>query len=263
MKNAKSSRERSEYSVQAVTNSIRVMEALGNAEHEQSITELCEKLDLTKSNAIKLLVTLEKFGYVDNNKYTGNFRLGVKTFQISQAYINKLSLPEIAMPILKSLRAAVNESVYISVMSKENVVYLRVVETDAPVRVIPRIGNAGPAYATATGKVQLAFMESRDVEILYKEPFHRYTPNTINSMDALLNELETIRKQGYALDLQEFEEGVCCVAVPVKNFMGIVIAGMSISAPIERMSEQRVIRTLLPQLIDSAHKLSTKFGYSG
>lgn len=263
MRNTKSARERSEYSVQAVTNSIRVLEVLGDAEHEQSIPELCDKLNLTKSNVNKLLVTLEKFGYVDNNKYTGNFRLGVKTFQISQAYINKLSLPEIAMPILKSLKDAVNESVYISVMSKENVVYLSVVETDAPVRVMPRIGNVGPAYATATGKVQLAFMDDRDVESLYKEPFFLYTEHTLKSIDGLMKELEVIRKQGYAFDNEEYEAGVCCVATPVKNFMGHVIAGMSISAPVERMSDARVQSTLLPQLMDSAHKLSTKFGYRG
>lgn len=263
MRQSKAARERSEYSVQAVTNAIRVLETLGDAEHEQSIPELCSKLDLTKSNVNKLLVTLEHFGYVDSNRYTGNFRLGVKTFQISQAYINKLSLPEIALPIQRSLRDIVNESVYVSVLRKENVVYLSVVETDAPVRVMPRIGNVGPAYATATGKVQLAHMEDRNIEFFYREPFKMYTKNTISTADALMKELDKIKQQGFALDNEEYEEGVRCVAAPVKNFMGNVIAGISISTPVERMSDDRVRKELLPNLLDAAHKLSIKFGYRG
>ncbi|MDR2884531.1 MAG: IclR family transcriptional regulator [Deferribacteraceae bacterium] len=261
MKATKNARERSEYSVQAVTNSIRMLEVLGDAEHEQSVPELCSKLKLTKSNINKLLLTLKKFGYVDFNKYTNNFRLGVKTFQISQAYINKLSLTEIAMPVLKSLRDSVDESIYVSVISDKNVVYLCVAETNAAVRVRPRIGNIGPAYATATGKVQLAFMEDRDITSFYKDPLHAYTPRTIKSLTALTKELDTIQKQGYAIDNEEYEEGVTCIAAPIKNFMGQVIAGMSISAPTERMKSEHIKKTLLPQLLEAADMLSIKFGY--
>jgi DNA-binding IclR family transcriptional regulator len=263
MRSTKNSRERSEYSVQAVTNSIHILEALGDAEHEQSIPELCEKLNLTKSNIKKLLITLSKFGYVDDNKYTGNYRLGVKTFQISQAYINKLNLSEVSAPVLRSLKEAVNESVYVSVLSGTNVVYLRVVETDASVRVRPRIGNIGPAYATATGKVQLAFIDNSDLSAIYAEPLQKYTGRTISSLEALSSELEQIRKQGYATDSEEYEEGVSCIAAPIRNFMGQVIAGMSISAPTERMAADRVKRVLLPQILDAANRLSAKFGYRG
>jgi DNA-binding IclR family transcriptional regulator len=261
MNTTKGMRERSEYSVQAVSNAIRVLEALGDAEHEQSILELCNKLDLTKSNASKLLATLEQFGYVDANRYTTNFRLGVKTFQISQAYINKLSLQEIALPIQRSLRDAVNESVYISVLRGENVVYLSVVETNAPVRVMPRIGNVSHAYATAAGKVQLAFMDEREADTLFDGVFTQYTKNTLKSSAELATQLEEVRQKGYALDDEEYEMGVRCIAAPVKNFMGNVIAGMSISAPVERMSDERIQKELLPQLAEAADKLSVKFGY--
>jgi DNA-binding IclR family transcriptional regulator len=262
MNNSNGMRERSEYSVQAVTNAIRVLEALGDAEHEQSLPELCAKLSLTKSNANKLLSTLERFGYVDANAYTANLRLGVKTFQIAQAYINKLNLSEIALPLQRSLRDEVNESVYISVLRRANVVYLSVVETDAPVRVMPRIGNVGPAYATATGKVQLAFMDEKEVENLYEgAKFTQYTDKTVKSITELLQDLEQIRKCGYALDNEEYELGVRCVATPVRNFMGNVIAGMSISAPIERMGDEIVQSELLPQLTSAAYTLSTKFGF--
>ena len=85
-------RDKSEYAVQAVNNAIDILEYLGDADGELSISEVGAKLSLTRSNVNKLLATLEAFGYVEFNRYTGNFRLGVKTFQISQAYINKLNL---------------------------------------------------------------------------------------------------------------------------------------------------------------------------
>ncbi len=261
MKTSKVKRERNEYAVQSVTNAISILEMLGESEHEQSMGEIYTKLKLTKSNVNKLLATLERLGYVENNQYTGNFRLGVKTFQISQTYINKLSLPEISLPLMKDLRDHVKESVYISILHKENVVYMSVVETDLPVRVLPRMGNVGPAYATATGKVQLAALEDREIEAYYPGEFVKYTPRTISSMNRLLEEMNKVRRDGYAVDDEEYEQGVRCVAAPVKNFMGNVIAGITISAPVERMGNTRIEKELLPRLLETADKLSIKFGY--
>ncbi|MDR2105117.1 MAG: helix-turn-helix domain-containing protein, partial [Deferribacteraceae bacterium] len=170
-------RRRADYSVQQVVNAVALLEALGDTEHEAGIDELSSKLSLSKNSVIKLLNSLESYGYVTCNHYTGNFRLGVRTFQIAQSYINKLSLTEMAQSVQKELRDAVNESVYISVLRKDSVVYLSVVESAAPIRVLPRIGNTGLAYATATGKAQLAFMDEHEVETLYTEPFQRYTKN--------------------------------------------------------------------------------------
>jgi DNA-binding IclR family transcriptional regulator len=261
VRETKTRRRRSDYSVQQVVNAIALLEVLGDTEHEASVDELSYKLSLSKNSVIKLLASLEAYGYVNYNRFTGNFRLGVRTFQIAQSYISKLSLTEMAQSVQKELRDAVNESVYISVLRKDAVVYLSVVESDAPVRVMPRIGNTGLAYATATGKAQLAFMEEQDVELLYSEPLKQYTENTISGIAKLIQELRKVKQLGYAIDNEEYEYGVCCVAVPVKNFMGSVIAGLSISAPKDRMSESRIEEALLPQLISGAARLSTKFGF--
>jgi DNA-binding IclR family transcriptional regulator len=244
-----------------VANAISILELLGDTEHEASVDEIAGKLSISRNSVIKLLASLEAYGYVGCNRYTGNFRLGVRTFQIAQSYINKLSLTEMAQSVQKELRDAVNESVYISVLRKERVVYLSVVESDAPVRVLPRIGNTGLAYATATGKAQLAFMEEQELDLLYPEPFELYTKNTIPDINQLHQELARVRLLGYAVDNEEYEKDVCCVAVPVKNFMGTVIAGLSISAHKDRMSEPRIKKILLPNLLSSAAKLSTKFGF--
>ncbi len=256
-------REKSEYAVQAVSNAIDILELLGDYEHELSISEIVAKLSLTKSNVNKLLANLERFGYVEHNRYTGNFRLGVKTFQISQAYINKLNLIEISVQAMQELKNLLNESVYIGVIRQDNVVYLDVIETDEAVRVRPRIGNVGPAYATAMGKAQLSLMDEKEVEALYEgKKFEPFTKHTVKSVSELKKQLSDAREKGYALDIEEYEEGVCCIGSPILDFMGNVIAGISVSAPRERMSDERIIEAVAPALKETAKKLSVKFGYS-
>jgi len=253
-------REKSEYAVQAVNNAIDILDLLGDTEGELSMSEIGAKLSLTRSNVNKLLATLEGFGYVEYNRYTGNFRLGVKTFQISQAYINKLNLIEISVQILTMVREKLNESVYISVLRDGNVVYLNMVETDHAVRVLPRIGNVGPAYATATGKAQLAYKSNEEIERLYKEGLTKVTDNTIADVDELEEELEKVKKQGYAIDDEEYEMDVRCVGAPIFDFMNNVIAGISVSAPLERLSEERIEKEVIPVIVEAAEKLSGKFG---
>lgn len=260
---ATAKREKSEYAVQAVRNAITIMELLGDYEHELSIGEIAVKLTLTKSNVNKLLANLERFGYVERNRYTGNFRLGVKTFQISQAYINKLDLIEVSLQAMQDLKNLLNESVYVGVIRQDSVVYLDVIETDEPVRIRPRIGNVGPAYATAMGKAQLSLMDEKEVEALYESrEFKPFTRHTVKSLDELKIQLAEARERGYALDMEEYEEGVCCISSPVLNFMGNVIAGISVSAPKERMNDRRIAEVAVPAVKETARKLSVQFGYS-
>lgn len=255
-------REKSEYAVQAVSNAIDILELLGDCDHELSMSEIVSTLELTKSNVNKLLANLEKFGYVEHNKYTGNFRLGVKTFQISQAYISKLNLIDISNQVLIDLKNKLNESTYIGVLRHSNVVYLNVIETDEPVRVMPRIGNVGPAYATAIGKAQLSTFEDKDIMSLYENKvFRKLTDKTVGNIDELLEDINKIRERTYALDLEEYEEDVHCVAVPILDFMGKVIAGISVSGPKVRMSMERIEKEIAPMLIEYAAILSGKFGY--
>ena len=145
-----------------------------------------------------------------------------------------------------------------------NVVYLNVLETDEPVRVMPRIGNVGPAYATAIGKAQLSVFQDKEIISLYENKvFRKLTDKTISNINELLKDIEIVRQRGYALDLEEYEEDVHCVAAPVLDFMGKVIAGISVSGPKVRMSMERIEKEIAPLLIESAHILSSKFGYTG
>lgn len=263
VKKVKIKREKSDYTVQAVSNAIDILELLGDYDHELSVSEIVSQLSLTKSNVQKLLSNLESYGYVEHNRYTGNYRLGVKIFQISQAYINKLNLIEVSHHYMNLLKNQLNESVYIGVLRQKRIVYLEVVETDASVRVRPRIGNIGPAYATAMGKAHLLAMSDKEIEDFFENrSFESYTKNTIKSLDDLKNHIKSIKSLGYAIDDEEYENGVCCIAAPIYDFLGNVIAAISITAPKERVDDNRLQKEIIPAILDVSKELSSKFGYS-
>ncbi|GAB7140528.1 IclR family transcriptional regulator [Deferribacterales bacterium RsTz2092] len=254
-------REKSNYSVQSVANATRILEYLGTSAHEQSVADICNELYLTRSNVNKLLVTLGKFGYIDKNHNTGNYHLGIKTFQLSQTYISNVNIKDASFPLLRELSANIGETACTAVLHRKNIVYVSEAETMAAVRVYSHIGKVVPAYATASGKVQLAWLDGTEIETVFHAPFRALTNTTLRGLPELTEELGRVRQLGYAIDNEELEYGVRCLAVPVRNFIGDVIAAVSINAPVERMSDERIKDELLPQILDTAHQLSAKFGY--
>ncbi len=254
-------REKAEYAVQSVNNAIDILELLSNADGELSVSDIGLKLGLTKNNTSKILSTLEIFGYVECNRYTGSYRLGVKTFQISQAYLLNMNLFEVSKNYLEAIRNRLNETSYVSVFNDGNIVYLNSIETRQAVRVRLRVGLIRPAYASASGKVHLANMELEHIKAIYENKMQKFTENTINSMDALIKELESIKKMGYAVDNEEFEREVISVAAPVHNFMGQVIGALSTSIPSIRCDKDRIEKEIAPAILEYASDLSKKYGY--
>ena len=251
-----------EYTIQSVDNAIGILELLGSMEHEQSIQEIASALELTKSNANNLLATLHQLGYVETNPHTGNFRLGVRTFQISQRYINKLSIQEAGRTIIRDLRDRLNESVYLNVDRGQNTVCIDMAPTASAVHVDYSMGFVAPSYVSSCGKILLAYLDEETVRGYFPEKLQKYTKNTVGSMDSLIASLEEVKKQGYCISKEEYWDGVTSVAVPVRNFMNSVIASMSVSVPVYRVDDERIRQEIVPELLSSAHKLSVKYGYA-
>jgi DNA-binding IclR family transcriptional regulator len=148
-------------------------------------------------------------------------------------------------------------------MSEGNVTYLGVSETSLPVRVASRVGKDVPAYTTAVGKIHLAYASDEELTRIYPEnKLKRYTPNTIATIAELKKHLKDVATQEYAIDSEEFEIGVKCVAVPIKDYLAMSpVAAISISAPISRMSEERIQNEILPVLQKYAREISKRLGY--
>ena len=257
-------KEKSEYMIQAVSHALDLMEKFSEETPELGITELSKKLKLHKNNVFRLLATLETRGYVEQNRITGNYRLGLNTLELRKNFIRQMDLLPQARPILLELAHECNETSYLAVMKEFRSIYLDVVETPQVVRIISRIGSRLPAHCTAAGKVQLAYLPGKELESFFESrELTRFTPNTITDPLELRRHLGEIAKQGFAIDDEELEAGVRGVAAPIRSYEDRVTGALIISGPAMRFSDERIKRELAPLVVKAAREISTKLGYSG
>lgn len=255
-------RERSRYVVQSVNHALDILESLAGPDDELGVTELAKRHGLHRNNVLRLLGTLDARSYVEKNRLTGNYRLGLKIFELGQRFVTHLKFVQEARPVLEKIVAACNESAYLAVLQNGDVIYLDGVETTQAVRVAPRIGWRVKAYCTAVGKAQLAHKKPEEFNEIYADAtLDFFTDKTITDLGTLKAHLDRVAEQGYAIDREEFEEGVRCVGVPIRDYTQQVVAGICISGPSSRMSDERIESDLIDMMREAGVELSHRLGY--
>jgi IclR family transcriptional regulator, KDG regulon repressor len=255
-------KDKAEYIIQAVSHALDLLEQFHGDVDELGVTELSKRLKLHKNNVFRLLATLESRGYIEQNRATENYRLGLKSLELGQTFIKQMGLLRQAKPILEKLVTECNETSYVAIFKEGYIVYLDVVETDLTVRVVSRVGSRLPAYCTAAGKIHLAFMSDEEIEaVLPPGELKQYSANTLTDRDALKRELRQIAEQGYAIDNEELDAGVRCVAVPIRDYTRRIVGAVSISGPSMRLNDDRIQKELVPLILQSGEELSTRLGY--
>ena len=255
-------KDKAEYIIQAVSHALDLLEQFHGDVDELGVTELSKRLKLHKNNVFRLLATLESRGYIEQNRATENYRLGLKSLELGQTFIKQMGLLRQAKPILEKLVTECNETSYVAIFKEGYIVYLDVVETDLTVRVVSRVGSRLPAYCTAAGKIHLAFMSDEEIEaVLPPGELKQYSANTLTDRDALKRELRQIAEQGYAIDNEELDSGVRCVAVPIRDYTRRIVGAVSISGPSMRLNDERIQKELVPLILQSGEELSTRLGY--
>ncbi|BCG45913.1 Transcriptional regulator, IclR family [Citrifermentans bremense] len=255
-------KEKSEYIIQAVSHALDLLEQFHDEVDELGVTELSKRLKLHKNNVFRLLATLESRNYIEQNKVTENYRLGLKTLELGQTFIKQMGLLRQSRPVLEALVKECNETTYVAILKEFHIVYLDVVETDLTVRVVPRVGARLPAYCTAAGKVQIAYMTDEELEnYLPTKEMKRYTPKTVTDREELKKHLKVIAEQGYAIDDEEMDVGVKCVGAPIRDYTRRIIGAVSISGPSMRFTDERLEKELIPLVIRSGEEISQKLGY--
>jgi len=256
-------KEKSEYIIQAVDHALDLLEQFHDEVDELGVTELSKRLKLHKNNVFRLLATLESRGYIEQNKVTENYRLGLKTLQLGQTFIRQMGLLRQARPVLEGLVEQCNETSYVAILKDLHIVYLDVVETSMTVRVVPRVGARLPAYCTAAGKVQLAFMTDEELDNYFpSRELKGYTPNTITDRDALKKHLQLVAERGYAIDNEELDLGVRCVSAPIRDYTRRIVGAVSVSGPSMRFSDERLEKELIPLVVKAGEEISTKLGFN-
>src|SRR2546426_7274813 len=256
-------REKSNYVIQSVSHSLDVLEQFFGEADELGVTELSKRLKLHKNNVFRLLATLESRGYIEQNRATENYRLGIRCLQLGQSYVQHMGLLRQAHPIMADLVRQVRETTYLAVLRRTAVVPVEVIEADRPVRIVSQLGEALPLHCTAAGKAYLAFESEDEVRALLPDALPRLTERTIVDRQALLQQLRTVAASGYAVDLGEHLEDVRAVAAPVRDYARAVVGVLAVVAPASRLTPERIEKEVAPLVLKAGRELSSRLGFDG
>ena len=249
------------YPIKVLDKSLSVLELLLQKDSAMNMTELSEKLELYPSTIHRILDTLRHWGYVEQDSHTQKYQLGLKALELGMAKLHQMDLVREATPYLKELVNQCNETVHLGVLEEGEVLYLAKEESSQTIRMCSYVGKRAPLHCTALGKVLLACLpEGGRKKMLSKKVFPRLTENTITDKRELEKELGKVREQGFALDREENEKDVRCVAAPIRNYQGEVIAAVSISSPSFRI-DKNVQNNLKEALIQTSREISMRLGY--
>lgn len=255
-------RQKSDYTIQAVAHALDLLEQFQGDDDELGVTELSRRLGLHKNNVFRLLATLEARGYIEQNGESGNYRLGLKVLELGQTFIRQAGMLRQSDVLLHELVGKVNETAYVAVVRDGMAVYLNGVEPNRTVRVVSRVGHRLPIFATAVGKSHAAFWSDEEIRsALSQYPPRSYTTKTITESDKIMEKLKETADQGWALDDEEYEMGVRCVAAPVYDYTRRVRGSVSVSGPSSRMTPERIHDEIVPAILEAALQLSHQLGY--
>ena len=238
-----------------------ILEIIGDGRAPLGLSEIVRKTGYAKTTVHRVLLTLVRRGFVRKEYQTGRYQLTLKLFEIGSTAVSQLGIKDVAKPHLEAVRNLSGETAHLAIMDDHGVFYIDKIESTQSIRMYSYIGSRAPIHCTAVGKVLLAYQSDERIENFLAPGLKAYTHNTIVSKDKLLEELRKIRKQGYALDNEELEIGLFCIASPLRNHLKEVIAAVSISGPKVRLGKGRT-RELIQVMVKTGNEISAALGYS-
>jgi len=250
-----------EKSVQTLERSLDVLEVLADTEEPLGVTEIGNRIGLHKSTVHRILQTLCLRGYVEKEKNSERYQLGIKVVELGIRFFNNLEIRNVAAPMLEELAKSLDEVVHLVLPDDGEVVYIDKRESSHIVSTYSRVGRRAPMHCTAVGKALLSTMTEEEVlSILKQKGMSNYTPNTLTEPVKLLKELERIRNSRIAIDYEEYEIGIICLGTPVFDFSGRGVGAISVSGPAARIREKG-IEHIGQELKRCGDMVSTKLGY--
>lgn len=249
-------------SIQVLDRAFLLIDILSNCHEKLSLAELSCRSGIAKSTAFRILRSLRSLGYVEQNSY-GQYYLTFKICGISRRVLDKTDIISIAQPHLKRLCASVRQTINLVVREGTDTVYVaRQEDASAPFHMTSVIGTRRPLHVSAVGKCILAGMSDEQVSAYWSSIKKvRLTPYTITTLAPLLSEIKKIRDTGYAIDNQENTLGVRCIAAGISNFNGEPSYAISISCPIEILTDTK-IDEFAPFLVSTSASISNALGSS-
>jgi IclR family KDG regulon transcriptional repressor len=247
--------------IKSLQRAINILDLFDEQMVDLGITEIAEILGLHKSTAAGLVYTLEHNGYLDQDPETRKYHLGFKLVERASTLLDQIDVRQVALPYLQELRAWCGESVNLAVLDGGEIVYIERLTTTQSLGMRAKVGYRAPVHCTALGKAILSGISLKEVEeLIAQRNLLAATPHTITDSAQLLQELDRVRGQGFAVDNEENEIGVRCVAAPIFDHSRRPAAAVSVSSPVLRFPLSEVPR-YGQKVMEAANLISARLGF--
>ncbi|MBB1274655.1 MULTISPECIES: DNA-binding transcriptional regulator KdgR [Psychromonas] len=227
-------------SVSSVLKVFSILKALGEQKNI-GVSELSQRLMMSKATTYRFLQTMKTLGYVAQEEEADRYALTLKLFELGAKSLEYVDLIGLADKEMRFISEQTNEALHLGALDDDSIIYIHKIDSNYSLRMQSRIGRRNPLYSTAIGKVLLAEREQAFIrDTLSRVTFIKHTEKTLENTEQLIAELSLVKEQHYAQDNQEQEPGLRCIAAPIYDRFGTVIAGISISLPTIRFDESRL-----------------------
>lgn len=245
--------------IQSLDRAMMILEALAE-NSSQTLSEISEHLGQSPATVYRVLTTLEQRGITESNPVDQTWAVGPKAFLIGSSFLRRTSVVERARPFMRQLMETTGETANLGIAKGDHVLFISQAESHASIRAFFPPGTMSPLYASGIGKALLAFSPSDRVdEFLGTTPPEPFTEHTLIDPDALRADLVEIRTRGFSIDYEERTLGMRCTAAPVYNALGDVVAGISVSGPSSRMTDD-ALSDMGAYVMEAARNLSQSLG---
>ncbi|MEM8538057.1 MAG: HTH-type transcriptional regulator BhcR [Pseudomonadota bacterium] len=225
-----------------------------------TLSEIAAALDQSPATVYRVLSTFQGRGFADFDEHTQVWHIGAAAFLTGSHFLRRTSLVERARPIMRDLMEATGETANLGIERDGKVLFLSQVETHATIRAFFPPGTASAMHASGIGKALLARMDdARQRQVLAASKLERFTEHTLTEPELIIADLQATRARGYAIDGEERNDGMRCIAAPVYNVFGEAVAGISVSGPTSRITQNHVAGLAQP-VMDAAAALTKAIG---
>ena len=251
------------HSIQSVDRAVSLLEAIAEAGGECTLTQLSHRTQLNISTCHHLLSTLVARGYVAKVPVRRSYALGARILYLSNACLRQVDLPARAAPFIEKINERTGETVHLAVLQGDAMMKVAKRESRHPVRVdTGTLGKTDAAHATATGKAMLAWLPEDDMRRVLSHGLTRFTPKTICEWPSLIEALRHVRRNGYAVDDEEYQPGVICIGAAIRDHNGAVVGAISASTPTMRANDDH-LSLVREQVCSAVRALSAELGGPG
>jgi len=258
---ASESVDRQTYHVQSLDRAFRILGCFSLRQPQLTLNEICEQTGLPKPTVFRLLSVLEANRLVARTADGLRYEIGIRTFELGSIFLANLSIERIARPIMERLSERYDMSCNLAILDDGQVVYVATTDEPGPIRYRPVIGYRHYVHCSALGKVLISELSGEAVRaILERRGMPALSPLTITNPDTLVTHLAQVRARGYAMDEQEGSLGLCCLAVPIRDHQGKIVASISLSGTSHKFTPEAV-QVMSQAMQDGATQISHQLGW--